>query len=239
MSYPSPPDFAAVGPDEYNPPAWWSYTREDGSVNVCATTGGTLLRLLRTRVGLPGAAWDDSLATILSGRARQLAAQFPSQNWAPVIAALDASRAARQVTPAALGFAIWTAIYQPSGLRFDALQIPAGARMPPWNTTLSDGPGAGAGPYCFDPAREGAPLSVSALQTARAESLSGVRLHPGESLPVPVAPVPPGPAGLSTGMVVALVAGVIGIGVLALAASSGRPASSPTSRRRRNRGAAR
>lgn len=213
MAYPSPSDFTAAEPDAFDPPAWWTYTRDDGSQNVCAATGAAVVQQIRRAAGADASStWDDTLQGTLVTRARSIASAQQGANWGPLIAALQNDADTRSVSDTSLRFGIWVGFYQSEGLRLDAVGIPGGTTPPAWGRPLPEGPGGGS-VVCFDPSRDPNPgvLSDAQLSDAVGQSTSGVRLHPGESLPGPASPVPPGPSGISN-------LTLLGIGVAAIAA---------------------
>jgi hypothetical protein len=218
MSFPQLPNFTIAGPDEFNPPAWWSYTRDDGSVNICATTGGSFIRRIRGAFGLSGAAWDNDLQTALLNRARQFQASQPTAGWQTLVADLEQSLRTATVTPLALRFAIWTSYYQASGLRLDAIDVPEGTVLPRWGVQV---PASRSDTLvCFDPSHDPNPvvLGRNDFQTAAQQSSTGIRLHPGESLPSSAPAVPEGPGGLSTGALVVM--GLLTVGAVVFVSST-------------------
>jgi len=220
--YPSPPDFSTTGPDASTPPAWWSYTRDDGSVNVCETTGAAVVRRLRGALGLAdGTAWDADVQAGLTSHAQVYQTAQPGSGWDALVAALQADASAQTVGALSLQFGLWTAYYQANGLRLDAIAIPGTAVLPPWGVPIPVGP-AGDAFACFDPNRDPNPFGqqAAALSSAEDQSSAGVRLHSGESLPAPAPPVPPGPAGLSTPWLIAI--GVAVVAVVAVVAYANR-----------------
>ncbi len=209
MAYPYPSSFTAVEPDAFNPPAWWTFTRDDGSTNVCAATGAAVVRHARAALGLPSVAvWDDAMQAALLAHAQQFAASQPG--WDAVLADLRDGQSQRKVTRIALALALWFAYYQPNGLRLDAIGVPDTTVFPAWSVPLQEGPG-GDTIVCFDPSRDPSPatLSQAQLDAAAAQSGAGLRLHAGESLPSPSPVVPPGPAGLTTTQTVLAVGGIL------------------------------
>lgn len=222
MAYPSRPDFTASAPDAFNPPAWWAFRRDDGSLNVCATTGAAVVRRARQVLGLSSdPIWDSTLQSALLAQAQQFDRAQPGAGWSTIVSGL----AGNTVSSVALQFAIWLAYYQPNGLRLDAIGIQSNAVLPSFGVRL---PTSGDDALtCFDPQRDPSPDSLATqadLQAAQGESSAGIRLHPGESLPSPTV-VPPGPSGLSTAALIGI--GVVAIGAIAAVAYSNRKARSP------------
>lgn len=212
MSYPSTSDFTAPSTDAFNPPAWWTYTRSDGSLNVCETTGAAALRRIRGVLGLSSdPIWDASVQAALLAQAQNFASSQPSAGWTAIASALSQN----SVSTLAMQFAIWLAYYQANGMRLDAVGIPPGSVLPTFGIRVADSGGDAL--TCFDPQQDPAPgvLSQTELNAAQNQSSYGIRLHPGESPPAPTPPVPPGPAGLSTGAIVGiLVAVVAGVAIV-------------------------
>lgn len=228
MAYPALPDFTVAGPDAFDLPAWWTYTRDDGTVNVCASTGAAVVRRARSALGLPAVpVWDGELQAALAARAGVLDASQPGAGWGALRAALAGQTA---VDPTALRLALWLGYYAPQGLRLDAVGLAPGAALPAWGARLPEGPG-GDTFVCWDPSRDPDPAAEPDFAGAVAASAAGLRLHPGESLPTSsVAPLA-GPGGLSGGALLAL-AGAAVVAVV-LAAWGSRPAAPPPSRRAR------
>jgi hypothetical protein len=222
MAYPQAPNFTIAAPDMFNPPAWWSYMSNGQS--VCATTGGTFIRAARQAVGVSSnPTWDADLQNALIARAQSYAAAQPSANWQPVIQQLQQTLAARQVDPLSVRFAIWLAYYAPHNLRFDAVDLPPGAILPRWGVRA---PESLNGTFvCFNPQRDPNPnvLSQSEFASAVDQSVMGVRLHPGETLPT-LAEVPQGPAGVSTPALLGIgAAAAIVIGAMAMSGRKKNP----------------
>lgn len=215
-TYPSTPDFTVPGPDAMDPNGWWTYTRPDGSVNVCAADGSTVLQQARTVLGLAATpAWDDSLQSALITKAQLFNSSQPNAGWGPFITELQNGQAQQTVTANAFKFAVWFAYYQANGLRLDAINIPTSAVLPQYGIAVQSGPAAGE-MACWDPNRDQAvyTLQQSDFSAAQQASSAGIRLHAGEALPTPSVPVPPpGPSGLPTWAIVG-----IGIAVIALVA---------------------
>lgn len=214
MSYPLSPDFTSAGPDVLNPPAWWGYTREDGTLNICETTGAAVVRRIRASLGLSNiAVWDTDLQNALIAKAQTFAASQPSSNWQPLIDDLNNGLAQQQPSKIATQFGIWLAYYQSNGLRLDAISIDNSVRLSAFGATIPDGP-QGDVLVCLDPNRD-VPVgnyNQNDLTSAEQQSSAGIRLHAGESMPVPQAPTPP-----STGIPTPWLIG-IGVGVLAVTA---------------------
>lgn len=215
MSYPQAPDFTSAGPDVLNPPAWWIYTRDDGSTNVCETTGAAAVRRARAALGLSNiATWDADLQNALIAKAQTLASAQSASAWAPLISNLQTGLSQQQVSTTATQFAIWVAYYQPNGLRLDAISVDASSLLPGFGVTLPDGP-QGDVLVCLDPAKDVQPgqYSASDLATVQSQSIDGIRLHPGELLPAPQGPVPPGVGGIDNTTLI-----VIGVALIAVTA---------------------
>src|SRR5579859_1933807 len=78
MSYDATPNFRSSGLDD----AWWRYTRNDGTVNVCSTTGARFVSDLRSALGIGGSAiWDDALQHALVNFADGMNTQQPGTGW--------------------------------------------------------------------------------------------------------------------------------------------------------------
>jgi len=201
--YPSAPDFATPGSDQSGmiPNGWWSYTRPDGTLNVCVADGSAILRRARNALGLsPTPVWDADLQSALITRVQLFANAQPSAGWQPFLNELQNGLTSQSVTPNAMKFAVWMGYYQPNGLRLDAINLDSNAVLPPWGVTLQDGP-AGDAMACYDPNRDQSiyELTPQTWSQAQTDSSLGIRLHPGEQAPSPVAPIPPpGPSGLPT-----------------------------------------
>lgn len=217
-NYPSAPNFATPGPDASDPNGWWSYTREDGSLNVCVADGAAVLRRARVALNLSDSpVWDSDLQAALATRAQLFNNAQPGAGWASFVAELQNGLSSQTPTPNAMKFAIWLGYYQPNGLRLDAINLDGNATLPQWGVPVQDG-AAGDMMACFDPNRDAEVYTLNQNDLAAAEqaSTSGVRLHSGESLPVPSAPLPPpGPSGLPTWALV-----IIGLGAVALIAAA-------------------
>lgn len=212
--YPSPPNFSVPGPDASDPNGWWGYTRQDGTLNICAADGAAVLRRARGALLLSGTpVWDADLQAALVTRAQLLSNAQPSAGWQQLIAELQSGLSQQQPSPNAMKFVIWVGYYQANGLRLDAISLDGAAVLPQWGAVVQDGP-AGDAMACFDPNRD-APV-YSEFSAAQQDSSAGIRLHAGESLPSPVAPVPPpGPSGLPAWALLLIGAAVIGaVGVV-------------------------
>lgn len=169
-------NFAGGGPDD----AFWIYTRDDGSQNVCATSALQVLHDVNAALGLSESAWDTALITALRRQAYTLAAQSDADPaWNAVAARLGAQPP--QATRLDVLFALWLAYYEPHGLRFDALSLPASTTLPAIDTPVA---GLLSPIACFDPHRDPNPANSAADRSvAVSQSTNGIRLHPGESLP--------------------------------------------------------
>ncbi len=232
MAYPLAPDFTSAGPDVLNPPAWWTYTRNDGSLNVCETTGAAAVRRIRAALGLSAIpVWDADLQNALIARAQSLSSSLPSSGWAPLIADIQAGLAQQRPSTITMQFGVWIAYYQPNNLRLDAIAVDSTSRMPSFGATLPDGP-QGDVLVCLDPNRDPLPgqYSQGDLANAQGQSSYGIRLHDGESLPVGTAPLPPGPSGLSTNALIAIGAVVLAGTAIVVILNSSYSAKATTSR---------
>jgi hypothetical protein len=213
-TYPSAPDFVNPGPDAMDPNGWWTYTRTDGSINVCAADGSTVVQQAQAVLGIPATAtWDNTLQSALIAKAQSFNAAQPNAGWGSFITELQNGQAQQTVTPNAMKFVIWLAYYQANGLRLDAINILSNAALPPYGTSLVSGPASGE-MACWDPNRDQAiyTLQQSDFAAAQQASSAGIRLHAGETLPAPSLPVPPpGPSGLPTWALV-----LIGVAAIAL-----------------------
>lgn len=202
--YPSAPNFNSTNQGDW----WWQYARDDGSTNVCASTGWMTVQDVRTALGLDTTpAWDATLQNGLVQAAQQWS--DGSAGWTALIQQLQQDLAAQQVSRVSVTFGLYAAYYHASGWRLDAINV--SGTLPTFGATLTP---RGASQesdviVCWNPASDPNPftLATSDFIAAQGQSNSGVRLHPGESLPAGF--TPPGTvAGLSTGQVV-----VAGIGV--------------------------
>lgn len=217
MSYPQVSNFTIAAPDGFNMPAWWTYTRDNGAVNVCSTTGASFMRQLQAVLAMTS---SSGLKPALLNQARALQAAFPSGGWNVLV---DTITLAAQPDVNTMRFAIWLAYYHAHpGLRLDAINLPAGTILPTWEQSI---PGDANAPLvCFDPSRD---VNTNVLGTndfaaAVASSQAGVRLHPGETLPTASSAPPAGPGGIP-GWAVALF-GVVAVGVVAVVAKSNQSA---------------
>ncbi len=209
MAYPLQSNFTSASLDD----AWWSYTRDNGTTNICSTTGAAILRRLRQG---PPVAWDDTLQSALMAQAAALSLQ-QGAGWNQVISQLTSDQASRTVSRLAMTFAIYLAYYRNSNLRLDAIGIPSDAILPQWGVVVADrdqnsNPGITDDLVCFDPNSDSNPLGLtpSDIANVQSQSSSGIRLHPGESLPT-VAPPPPNLSGVNNWVLGLLAVGVVGI----------------------------
>lgn len=156
MGYPNPSSF--ISPDPFS--AWWFYS-VGGVQNVCESTGAAIVRRARQALGLPASlAWDQQLVDRLR--------------------AVDAGDPMRT--------AIWVAYYREQGATrpIGGISIPSGAALPSMSGSVPDDRGAYGGRLvCFIPASDPPPesLASAALQTAFAQSATGLRIGPGHPEP--------------------------------------------------------
>ncbi len=216
--YPNAPDFS-IGPPDANStyllPAWWQYTRDDGSINVCETTGSTAINHARLALGLSAnATWDNDLQNALINQATTLSST-QAGDWTSLIADLQNALNTQVVSQNSLIFALWLAYYQPYQLRLDVIYVPPTAVMPTWGIAVPLNPGGDLF-ACWNANRDQIPNDQASYNVAAPESVEGIRLLPGESPPAPQSPVPPGPAGLSTPWLIAI--GILAVGSVALIA---------------------
>jgi hypothetical protein len=204
--FPSPSNFNSVNQGDW----WWQYARDDGTTNVCASTGWMTVQDIRTALGLDTTpSWD---ATLQAGLI-QAAGQWNdgSAGWGGLIQQLQQDAASQQVSRVSCTFGLYVAYYHASGWRLDAISVPANAILPVFGAPMTP---RGASQesdaiVCWNPASDPNPFTLGTgdFITAQGQSNSGVRLHPGESLPAGF--TPPGTiAGLSTGQLVAAGVGV-------------------------------
>lgn len=211
MPFPAAPNFRSGQLDD----AWWRYTRNDGSVNVCMTTGSAFMTALRSALGLsPSLTWDDTLQHALVNFADQQNTQMPSTGWDSVRDEV-AQDLGQNPSLLSVQLGIFAAYYAPHGERFDAINLLASAVLPLYNAPVAayaDG-GLSDQLVCFDPNTDPNPTVQSASDRATAQSNStyGVRLAPGESPPEPIS-VPAGPPGLD--LFGLAIAGVVFVGVI-------------------------
>lgn len=205
MAYPLQSDFTS--PDRES--AWWGY-----STQFCATTGAAFLRGLRSSLGLADTAvWDADLQSALITQARALRAAQGS-SWDALINALTTDASAHSVSRTSITFALYLAYYRPSGLRLDAINVP-GAVLPVWGAVVSERSPDGFQDkiVCFDPQTDDNPFFLNEADTAsvQAQSASGVRLHPGESLPNGPSFLPniSGVSGLMLGLISVGITGIV------------------------------
>lgn len=162
MGYPLTSDFASSA--DYS--AWWQYARSSGEVDICASTGATIVLRARAAIQLDAGPWDATFQGRLLDVARGISA--------PVLMELQRDLSRGEVGPVSLAFAIWLAWYRKSGLGFVALRIPAGFVPPAWGRPIT----ARQVPVvCWNPALQSSPekLSVSQIAIAVQESVSGAR----------------------------------------------------------------
>jgi len=169
MSYPAPSDFTSNA--DYA--AWWQYALPSGAVQVCATTGANVVARARAAVGLDVGPWDASLQSQLV-RYGQSLAQTQGGDYRSLLEVLGHDLNIHQVSLTSLAFAIWLAWYRPSGLRLDAVALPANATPPSWGARFSM---RRASMVCWDPTTQSAPglLDATQLTSAEQQSASGVR----------------------------------------------------------------
>jgi hypothetical protein len=177
MSYPLTPDFVSGQPDS----AWWAYALPDGSQNICSTTGAAFLSKLRGMFGLdPTPVWDASLQSGLISQA----GAYPS-----VQAQLQSDLANNTVTKVSLTFGVYLAYYAPSQLQLASIGLNDVLAAPQFGIPVSpsaDPSGITDDLVCFNPVNQVAPLSLSFADRsiAQQQSASGVRLAPGQQLPI-------------------------------------------------------
>lgn len=206
MTYPAPPDFASS--DAFS--AWWSYARDTGRNDICSTDARSLILAARAALGMSAVAvWDAAFDSALAARLRSYGAE-----WNPVATSIENDAAVRPtVGPLPIHAAIYVAYYRPRNLRFDAIQI-AAAYVPP-TRGVDLGSGVIVPIVCWDPARDPEVGALTDAQIRVAQSMSpGVRLRPGESLPI-LGGVFNGPNGPSNMALAAMgVVFVLGVGYI-------------------------
>jgi hypothetical protein len=164
-------DFAGTDADG----AFWFVARPDGSTHVCQASAAQVAHDVRAALGLDPTLlrWD---VPALRARVARLAAEEPA--WRPIAARLGGLGPAASRLDVLAG--LWLAYYQPHGLRFDALSLPATTATPP------DAPLDGVldGVACYDPRRDPDPaLSAYDRADAARESTYGIRVRSGETPP--------------------------------------------------------
>ncbi len=219
--YPSAPDFSVGLPTDfgadnnYRLPAWWQYTMDDGSIDVCETTGSSVIDHARTALSLSAnETWDNDLQNALITQATTLSAS-QSGDWTDLISDLQNALNTQVVSQNSLIFAIWIAYYQANGLRLDVLYVPPGAVMPTWGVAVPLNPGGDLF-ACWNVNRDPQPQDQASYAIAAPQSTDGVRLLAGQSPPAAQTPVPPGPSGLSTPWLIGI--GILVVGSVALIA---------------------
>lgn len=201
--------------------AWWIYA-ENGFLNVCATAGAVFLRGLRMNLGLPASTvWDESVQDALIARVDQFIRIQPE--WQSIRGILIEDARAQRVTRLSVRFAIFVLYYAPSGLRADAIQLPADAELPFWGIPVPELSqaetrlyGGEPGLVCFIPGRDTPPqlLTRIMLENAARESVSGIRVGTGRETPRGTITTPPrGGMGATAGVLatlgVALLVGMV------------------------------